>query len=59
MHCQQAAVQNKKHILAFAIDEANAAALGVAGDMRGGLRLCGNGVKDVGTTDSATLDEGP
>jgi len=58
MHRQQAAVQNEKHIFAFAIDGANAAALGLAGDMRSGLRLRGDGVKDMNTADSPALDEG-
>jgi hypothetical protein len=58
MHCQQAAVQNEKHILTLAIDDANATALRTAGDVRSGLGLCGDGVKDVSTTDSPTLDEG-
>jgi hypothetical protein len=58
MHCQQAAIQNEKHILAFAIGDADAAALRVAGDLRSGLGLCGDGVKDVNATDSPTLDQG-
>src|SRR6266849_879522 len=58
MHGQQAAVQNKKNIFAFAIDGANAAALGMASEMRGSLRLRGDGVKDVNATDSPALDEG-
>ena len=58
MHCEQAAVQNEKHILTLAIDDANATALRTAGDVRSGLGLCGDGVKDVNATDSPTLDEG-
>jgi hypothetical protein len=33
MHCEQAAVQDEKHILAFASDDANAATLGLKGDV--------------------------
>src|SRR5713226_3230671 len=58
MHGQQAAVQDKKNIFALAIGGANAAALGMPGEMRSGLRLCGDGVKDVNATDSPALDEG-
>src|SRR5882762_5379420 len=58
MHCQQAAVQDKKHIFAFAIDGSNAAALGLAGDLRSCLRLRGDGVKDVNATDPPIPDEG-
>src|SRR5258708_21295562 len=57
MHCQQAAVQDEKHIFAFSIDGANAAVLGVAGDMRNGLWLRGNRMEDVNATDSPTLNE--
>jgi hypothetical protein len=57
MHCQQAAVQNEKHIFAFAIDGSNAAALGFASDKRSGLGLRGDRVKDVNATDLPTLDE--
>jgi hypothetical protein len=32
MHCEQAAVQDEEHILALAIDDANAATLGSTGD---------------------------
>jgi len=45
-------------MFAFAIDNANAAALGSTGDARNGLRLCGDGVKNVNASDSPTLDEG-
>jgi len=58
MHSQQAAVQNKKNIFTFAIDNANASALGMTGDMRNGLRLCGDGMENVNAADSPTLDEG-
>jgi hypothetical protein len=58
MHCQQAAVQDEKHVLAVAIDGANAAAFGMAGDMRSGLRLRGDGMKYVNATDSPALDKG-
>jgi len=58
MNCEQAAVQNEKHIFALAFDGADAAALHIAGDVRGGLRLRGDGVKDVNATDSPTLDQG-
>src|ERR1700719_1872240 len=58
MHCQQPAVQDEKHILAFAIHDANAATLGLKGDARSGLRLRGDRVKDVDATDSPTLGEG-
>src|SRR5882762_5461697 len=58
MHCQQTAVQDKKHIFAFAIDGSNAAALGLAGDLRSCLRLRGDGVKDVNATDPPIPDEG-
>src|SRR5260370_2742520 len=58
MHCQQPAVQDEKHILAFAIHDANAATLGLKGDARSGLRLRGDRVKDADATDSPTLGEG-
>ena len=58
MHCQQAAVQDEKHIFAFAIDGSNAAALGMADDMRNGLGLRGDGVKNVNATDPPIPDEG-
>jgi hypothetical protein len=58
MHCQQAAVQNEKHIFAFATDGSYAAALDLASDMRSGLGLCSEGVKDVNATDSPILDQG-
>jgi len=58
MHGQQATVQDEKQKLAFAIDGLNAAALSKAGDMRGCLGLCGDGVKDVNATDSPIPDEG-
>ena len=58
MHCQQTAVQDEKHILAFAIDGSNAAALGMADDMRSGLGLRGDRVKDVNAADSPIPDEG-
>src|SRR5712692_7811007 len=58
MHGQDAAVQIKKNIFAFAIDGANAAALGMAGEMRSSLRLCGDRMKDVNASDSPGLDEG-
>src|SRR5712692_9328517 len=58
MHGQDAAVQIKKNIFAFAIDGANAAALGMAGEMRNSLRLCGDRMKDVNASDSPGLDEG-
>src|SRR5260370_13657114 len=58
MHCEQAAVQNEKYIFAFAIDGSNAAALDLASNMRSGLGLCGDGVKDVNATDSPILDQG-
>src|SRR5258705_13468779 len=58
MHCQQAAVQDEKHIFAFAIDGSNAAALGLAGDLRSCLRLRGGRMKDVNATDSPIPDEG-
>src|SRR5260370_30721266 len=57
MHCQQGAVEEEKHIFAFSIDGANAAVLGVAGDMRNGLWLRGNRMEDVNATDSPTLNE--
>src|SRR5258708_2098103 len=57
MHCQQAAVQNEKHIFAFATDGSYAAALDLASDMRSGLGLCSDGVKDVNATDSPILDQ--
>src|ERR1700687_3528294 len=57
MQCQQTAVQDEKHIFAFAIDGLNAAALGLAGDMRSCLRLRGDGVKNVYATDSPIPDE--
>ncbi len=58
MHRQQAAVQDEKHILSFAIDGSNSAALSKAGNMRSRLGLCGDGVKDVNATDSPIQDEG-
>src|SRR6267143_1566059 len=58
MHGQEAAVQNEKQILAFAIGHANAASLGMTRDMRRGLRLCSDGMKDVNAADSPTMDEG-
>src|SRR5258708_16821011 len=58
MHCQQAAVQDEKHILAFAIDGSNAAGLRFAGDLRSCLRLRGDGVKNVNATDPPIPDEG-
>src|SRR5713226_2061839 len=57
MHGQQAAVQDEKNIFALALDDANAAALGTAGEMRSVLRLCGDGMKDVNAMDSPILDE--
>src|SRR5260370_10423705 len=57
MHRQQHAVQSQKNIFAFAFDNANASALGMAGEMRSGLRLHGDGVKDVKAADSPTLSE--
>src|SRR5713101_3650662 len=58
MHGQQAAIQDEQNIFALAIDDANATALGMPGETRSGLRLCGDGVKDVNATDSPALDEG-
>jgi hypothetical protein len=57
MHREQAAGQNEKNIFALAIHDANASALRVASDIRSGLRLCGDSVKDVNATDSPALDE--
>jgi hypothetical protein len=59
MHGQQAAIHDEKNIFALAFDGANTLALRMAGDMRSGLRLRGDGVKDVNATDSPALDEGP
>src|SRR6266403_3953821 len=58
MHCQQAAVQDEKHIFAFATDDANAATLDSTGDALSGLRLRGDRVKYVDATDSPTLGQG-
>jgi len=58
MYRQYAPVQNEKNMFAFAIDNANAVALGSTGDTRNGLRLCSDGVKNVNASDSPTLDEG-
>src|SRR5260370_8443154 len=58
VHRQQPAVQHKKHIFAFATNSANAPALGKAGNVRRGLRLCGYGVKDMNAADSPSLHEG-
>jgi hypothetical protein len=58
MHGKQAAVEHEKHVFPLAIDGANAAPFGMAGDMPGGLRLRGNWMKDVNRTDSAALDKG-
>src|SRR6267143_2568225 len=57
MHGQQAAIQDEKNIFALALDGANATALSMPGQMRSGLRLCGDGMKDVNATYSATPDE--
>jgi hypothetical protein len=59
MHGQEAAIQEEKNIFALAFDGVNTMALRMAGDMRSGLRLRGDGVKDVNATDSAALGEGP
>jgi len=42
----------------LAIDNANAAALGLASDLRRVLGLRGDGVKDVNATNFPALDEG-
>jgi hypothetical protein len=55
MHGQNAVVQNEQYVFGSAIDGANAAALRMACEVRSGLRLCGDGVKDVDATDSPTL----
>ena len=57
MHGQNAVVQNEQHVFGSALDGANAAALHMACEVRSGLRLCGDGVKNMNTTDSPTLDE--
>jgi len=57
MHGHEAAVQSEKSIFAFAIDRSNAAVMGVAGEMGSGLRLGGNGMKDVHAKDSPALDK--
>jgi hypothetical protein len=59
MHRQQAAVHDEEHIFASAIDSPNAAALGSADDMSNGLRLYGDGVKNVNATDSLPHHERP
>src|SRR6266436_3587412 len=58
VHRQQPAVQHKKDIFAFATNGANVPALGKAGNVRRGLRLCGYGVKDMNAADSPSLHEG-
>jgi len=58
VHRQQPAVQYEKHIFPLAIDNANAAALGLASDLRRVLGLRGDGVKDVNATNFPALDEG-
>src|SRR5690349_11215212 len=50
--------QDEKQVFAFAIDDANALSLSMTRDTRSGLRLCGNGVKDVNAMYSPTLHEG-
>ena len=58
MHSQQAAIQDEKNIFTLALDGANATALRQAGDVRSGLRLCCDGMKDMNATDSPAPDEG-
>jgi hypothetical protein len=57
VHGEQSAIQNEEHIFAPAIDDANATALSFAAHKRIGLRLRGDGVKDMDTTDSPALDK--
>jgi hypothetical protein len=57
VHGEQAAVQNEEHVFGLAISGADAAPLGLASNMRRGLRFYGDSVKDMDTTDSPALDE--
>ena len=59
MQREQAAVQNKEHVFAFAICGANAAAFGESGYMGRSLRLCRDGVEDMNAPDAPALNERP
>src|SRR5439155_25531313 len=50
--------QDEKQVFAFAIDDENALSLSMTRNMRSGLRVCGNGMKDVNATDSPTFHKG-
>src|SRR5438105_477247 len=51
-------MQNEKDIFSLAADSTNTLTSRMAGDTRSALGLCGDGVKNVDTANSATLYKG-
>src|SRR5258708_202014 len=57
VHRQDAAVEIEKKVFAFALNRADVPAFRDACDLRGLLRLRGDGMQDMDAANPATLDE--
>jgi len=57
VHRQNAAIEIEKKVFAFALNRADAPTFRDACDLRGFLRLCGNGMQDVDAANASALGE--